>query len=139
VLLGGTLKPRSASENCYINIPAYEDEMHNHDSRDHIDEQSLSHRIVASSVCAFGLGGERANTRTLQEDNNTCILVNKIPLQNVSYYTFQNFTITRITENKPVQLNRFTKKTLYFRLCSVLCGCFATLPLHALIVAAGGK
>lgn len=78
--------------------------MHNHDTKDHIGEQSLSHRIVARSVCAFGLGGERANTRTLQEENNTCILVNKIPVQNVSYYTFQNFTITSITKNKPIQI-----------------------------------
>jgi hypothetical protein len=102
VLLGGNLKPRSASENCYINIQAYVDEMHNHDTKDHIGEQSLSYRIVARSVCAFGLGGERVNTRTLQEENNTCILVNKIPLQNVSYYTFQIFfTITSITKTNP--------------------------------------
>lgn len=143
VLLGGTLKPRSASENCYINIQAYVDEMHNHDTKDHIGEQSLSYRIVATSVCAFGLGGERANTRTLQEENNTCILVNKIPLQNVSYYTFQNFFLQSPVSQKPTHsnknLNRFTKKTLYFRLCSVLCGCFTILPLYALIVAAGGK
>jgi hypothetical protein len=102
VLLGRILKPRSASENCYINIQAYVDEMHNHDTKDHIGEQSLSHRIVARSVCAFGLGGERANTRTLQEENNVCILVNKIPVQNVSYYIFQNFTIISITKNKSI-------------------------------------
>lgn len=77
MLLRGTLKPRSASENCYISIQAYLDEMHNHDTKDHIGEQSLSHRIVARSVCAFGLGGERANTRTVQEENNTCYWLTK--------------------------------------------------------------
>jgi hypothetical protein len=81
VLLGGTLKPRSASENCYINIQVYVDEMHNHATKDHIGEQSLSHRIVAKSVGTFGLVGEKANKRTLQEENNTCILVNKIPIK----------------------------------------------------------
>lgn len=50
VLLGGTLKPLSASKNCYVNIQAYVDEMHNHDTKDHIGEQSLSDRIVARSV-----------------------------------------------------------------------------------------
>jgi len=68
VLLGGTIKPRWASENCYTNIQAYVDEMHNHDTKDHIGEQSPSHQIVARSVCAFGLGGERANISTLQEE-----------------------------------------------------------------------
>jgi hypothetical protein len=104
VLLGGTLKPRSASENCYINSQAHVDEMHNHDTKDHTGEQSLTHRIVARSVCAFGPGGERANTRTLQVENNTCIMLNKIQLQNVSYYTVQNFTITSITKNKRIQI-----------------------------------
>ena len=65
---------------------------------------SVTSNCCQECVSAFGLGGERGNTRTVREENNTCILVNKIPLQNLSYYTFQNFTITSITENKPIQI-----------------------------------
>jgi hypothetical protein len=41
---------------------------------------NLCHIELLPGVSAFELGGERANTRTLQEENNTRILVNKIPL-----------------------------------------------------------
>ena len=61
------------------------------------------HIELLTGVCAFGLEGKAASTRTLQEENNVYILVYKFPLQNVSYCTFQNFTITK-KKKWPIQI-----------------------------------